>query len=77
MTVKELGDRMTAPEMDEWALYFEDNPSENGMSSRVEMMLARFATGFFKGDTEDFLLLSDRQRTEIQSAKLRKHFNGK
>ena len=64
MTVSQLRRSMTSAEFSGWLAYFEDKPAEWEMSERIEIMLARFATGFFKGTVEDHLLLSKKQRDE-------------
>ena len=66
MTVSELRHRMTSVEYQDWMRYFEHRPAEWEQSERIEVMLARMHAGFVKnGDPNDFMLLSKRQREEI------------
>ena len=76
-TVDELRQTMTQRELGQWALYFEESPSEWEQSHRIEYMLARFATGFFKGTVADHMLLSEKQRAEITNQQFVKKASGK
>jgi len=65
MTVHELRFRLSSREFNNWLIFYEDYPAEWEMSERIEIMLARFASGFFKGKPEDHMLLSARERERI------------
>jgi len=75
-TVEWLRHNMDAIEMDQWVMYFNDNPEEREQSQRIETMLARFATGFFGGEVTDHLILTEKQRTVLDNQKIGKKLSG-
>lgn len=78
MTVAALRKVMTAREMDSWDSYFYDNPQEKGQSFHLEYGIARLtAATIGKGDAHDHMILSGKQKFDIESARIERNLNGK